>query len=77
MIARQPSALWRDTPSSLLVLTPGDDVVRLVGPGRLVWLALENPTTIADLSVALGDPDAVATFVAELRAFDLVVDAAG
>ncbi len=74
------------------MLTPADEVARLVGPGREVWLALDQPCTLADLSAAvsrrLGRPvdgpdggeaagGGVARFVAELRALDLVVDAPG
>ena len=85
MIARHHAALWRDTPSSLLVLAPGDDVVRLEGAGRELWLALDEPSTLPTLAVQLArrsrgaaDPSApdihgVARFVTELRALGLVV----
>ena len=77
MIARHPSALWRDTPSSLLVLTADDEVARLVGPGRRLWLALDEPRSLDELA-ALVDPagelDAMTSFVADLRALGLVVD---
>jgi len=75
VIERHPSARWRDTPSSLLILGPDDDVVRLVGPGRQLWLALDAPTTLEAMTVeAGGDAEAVAEFVTELRALGLVVD---
>ncbi|HEY5154880.1 MAG TPA: hypothetical protein VIJ47_09110 [Acidimicrobiales bacterium] len=89
VIARPPAALWRDTPSSLLVLAPGDDVVRLAGAGRELWLALDEPSTLPALAVevarrssgtaapaapAAPDVHGVERFVTELRALGLVVD---
>ena len=81
MIARHPSALWRDTPSSLLVLSAGDEVVRLVGPGRQLWLALEEPRTLTELAAAVGGRRGALAeaeaFVAGLQALGLVVEAPG
>jgi len=59
----------------LLILGPDDDVVRLVGPGRDLWLALDAPSRLEQVTAEMGgDVDAVASFVTELRALGLVVD---
>ena len=37
-VRRRDDVLWRDLPSSLLLLTTHDTVIRLTGAGRLLWL---------------------------------------
>src|SRR5262249_6970749 len=55
----RPDARWRDTPTGVLILGDGDEIVCLEGAGRLVWLVLDEPATVAELAAALPD-DAVA-----------------
>ena len=42
VVTRRPDALWRDTPSGVLVLGDGDDLICIEGAGRLLWLVLER-----------------------------------
>ncbi len=49
VVRRRPDALWRDTPSGVLVLGEGDDLICIEGAGRLLWLVLERPATMAEL----------------------------
>ena len=49
MVSRRPDALWRDTPGGVLVLGDGDDLICIEGAGRVLWLLLERPVTMAEL----------------------------
>lgn len=55
VVRRRVDALWRDTPTGVLILGEGDEIVCLEGAGRLVWLVLDEPTAVADLAAALPD----------------------
>jgi hypothetical protein len=57
LVRRRPDALWRDTPSGVLVLGEGDDVICIEGAGRLLWLVLERPATMAELHRFFSDTD--------------------
>lgn len=48
-VSRRPGVVWRDLPTSLMILEPDDTVIRLVGAGRLLWLLLDEPTSLTDL----------------------------
>lgn len=57
VVRRRPDALWRDTPSGVLVLGEGDDLICIEGAGRVLWLVLDQPTTMADLHASFTDTD--------------------
>jgi hypothetical protein len=57
LVRRRPDALWRDTPSGVLVLGDGDDLICVEGAGRLLWLVLEQPATMAEIQQFFTDPD--------------------
>ena len=57
VVTRRPDALWRDTPSGVLVLGDDDDLICIEGAGRLLWLVLERPTTMAELQQLFTDAD--------------------
>jgi len=67
-VRRAPGALWRDLPESVLVLQVDDSVVRLTGPGRALWLVLEEPATVEQLEQAFVDSDRSA-MVAGVRGY--------
>ncbi len=56
-VRRRPDALWRDTPSGVLVLGEDDDLICIEGAGRLLWLVLEQPATMAELRQFFTDAD--------------------
>ncbi|MGZ4681300.1 MAG: hypothetical protein ACXWCM_06680 [Acidimicrobiales bacterium] len=49
VVSRRSDALWRDTPGGVLVLGDGDDLICIEGAGRVLWLVLERPATMAEL----------------------------
>jgi hypothetical protein len=55
VVGRRPDALWRDTPGGVLVLGDGDDLISIEGAGRLLWLVLERPATMAELGRFFSD----------------------
>jgi len=55
VVSRRSDALWRDTPSGVLVLGDDDEIICIEGAGRLLWLVLEQPTTMAELSAFFAD----------------------
>jgi hypothetical protein len=55
VVSRRSDALWRDTPGAVLVLGSDDDVICIEGAGRLLWLLLDEPTTVAELVRILRD----------------------
>ena len=78
LIRRVRGALWRGRPGAVLVLRPDDSVIRLTGPGSVLWLMLEEPATVAELAdafVAADDPgllDGLGGYLVELRDLGLV-----
>jgi len=67
-VRRAPGALWRELPESVLVLRADDSVVRLTGPGRALWLVLDQPATVEQLEQAFVDSDRSA-MVAGVRGY--------
>ena len=57
VVRRRTDALWRDTPTAVLVLGEGDDLICIEGAGRLLWLMLAEPVTMAELQQVYGDLD--------------------
>ena len=62
---RNPATLWRRTTTGVVLLPPSlQEPVRLAGSAALLWDALEEPTTAADMTELLAracgeDPDRV------------------
>jgi len=68
-VRRRDDVVWRDLPSSLLLLTPDDTVIRLTGAGRLLWLVLDEPATVTELEQFFASvTDEAGTVHAELAA---------
>jgi hypothetical protein len=67
---RGEAVLWRRTPDGLVLLPiPRRQVVSVTGAGSLLWDLLEEPRTVAQLSVLLADtfdadPETIANDVA-------------
>ena len=57
VVTRRPDALWRDTPSGVLVLGDDDELICIEGAGRLLWLVLDRPATMAELHALFRDAD--------------------
>ena len=89
-VGRAPGVLWRELPGAVVILQPDDSVVRLTGPGALLWVMLDHAATIAELEDAFASPTAsgddeadapvdtgeqIRTYVAELRDLGLVTTA--
>jgi hypothetical protein len=55
VVSRRSDALWRDTPGGVLVLGDSDDLICIEGAGRLLWLVLERPATMVELSRFFSD----------------------
>lgn len=52
-VVRAQDLLWRVAPDCILVRRlddPGDAILELVGGAALVWLALDEPRTVAELA---------------------------
>jgi hypothetical protein len=56
-VRRRPGVVWRDLPTSLMILEPDDTVIRLVGPGRLLWLLLDEPASMTELEAFFASMD--------------------
>lgn len=53
---RAPGVLWRQSADVMLVRTVSDpDILELSGTGLLLWLALVEPATAAELAADLAD----------------------
>jgi hypothetical protein len=89
-VGRAPGVLWRELPGAVVILQPDDSVVRLTGPGALLWVLLDHAATIAELEDAFagrdspvgdepepapGAGDQIRTYVIELRDLGLVTTA--
>ena len=87
IVGRAPGILWRELPGAVVILQPDDSVVRLTGPGALLWMMLDHAATIAELEDAFAAPSSldggeaqdtidtggqIRTYVAELRDLGLV-----
>jgi hypothetical protein len=57
VVSRRPDALWRDTPGGVLVLGDGDDLICIEGAGRVLWLVLDRPATMAELQRYFAEDD--------------------
>lgn len=56
LMARSPGTLWRRVLGGLLVLAPAMDEPLLVSqPGDLIWLLLDEPTTLGTIASALAE----------------------
>jgi coenzyme PQQ synthesis protein D (PqqD) len=54
LLVRSPEVLWRQAGRVVLARTVSDpEVVELFGTGVLLWLALVEPITVAELAVEL------------------------
>jgi DNA-binding transcriptional ArsR family regulator len=79
--ARVPGVVWRLAPDRVLVRVVGgriDGARDLLGGAVLVWLALDEPRTVDDLSAQLGacemPPDDIGMALAALADSGLVVE---
>jgi len=78
---RRPTVLWRRSAGGIVVVAPAGDVVTLTPPAEVLWAALAEPMTVADLTTeavktfAVNDEVAradILRFVAELEQHSLL-----